>query len=91
MIDVHHNSEAMARVLVQYIADPFKVRRLVKAEFQRAPNIDTIKALRARFERPAPAPINHTWEIDLHSERMKAANAAFLNAIERAGRQVVRP
>lgn len=84
----HSSSEAMARVLVTYMADPVAVQRAVKMQFARPPCVRTIEAYRAehlaRLNR-APEPPHKLHEGHnpaAAAERLDAANARFLAALE---------
>lgn len=88
MIEAHRSSSAMARVLVQYIADPKRVRQIVRGEWEKVPDLQVIANMRAKHVAKKAEPINHTWEIDLHAQQMERANTAFLAALKSAGRTI---
>lgn len=79
----HNNSTAMARVLVQYIADPYRVRKIVHGEFNQAPDLTTIAAMRARYERPKDRPaMSRDRDLERHVAHMERANKAFVEALK---------
>jgi hypothetical protein len=89
MIEAHSSSASMARVLVQYIADPYEVRRQVRREFLDAPGIEAIRAMRARHLRPGPPPISFKLQEDRYAEFMESANAAFVRALRSARQSTI--
>lgn len=84
MIDAHRSSASMARVLVQYIADPHRVRRIVHGEWEGAPDITTITEMRAKHLRSGPVPIAFKIERDRYANAMERANLTFLAALSAA-------
>lgn len=89
MIETHRSSSAMARVLVQYIADPHRVRRIVRGEWNDAPDLTTIANMRAKHLRAGPEAISFKREDDKYVLQMEQANEAFLAALGRAGRPII--
>jgi hypothetical protein len=89
-IDFHRSGYAMARVLVQYIADPKRVRKIVQGEWSDAPSVEVIAAMRARFDEPAEPAICFKLRRHQYATQMERANQRFLAAMERAGRKVAR-
>lgn len=79
----HRTGTAMAKVLVQYIDDPYRIQRLIRAEFSEVPIIESIKAMRAKHLAPKPTPISFKTEEDRYRRSMERSNAAFLNALRR--------
>jgi hypothetical protein len=78
---------AMARALSSYIADPFAVRRHVLDRFHSAPDIKTIRRLRAEHLRPLTPeeplhPHEGYWPGE-ESERLVATNCEFVALLER--------
>ncbi len=49
--DTYRTGHHMARVLSSYIECPFRVRREVMQVFNDAPNVEEVRAMRARFIR----------------------------------------
>ncbi|WP_159975836.1 MULTISPECIES: hypothetical protein [unclassified Novosphingobium] len=81
MLEAHRSPTSMARVLVQYIDDPERVRRAVLGEFNWAPTIQTIRLMRADYLRPGPAPICWKLQSNAYAESMERANRDFMRAV----------
>ncbi len=84
MLEAHTSSTEMARVLVQYIADPNRVQSLILSEFQRAPSIPVIRRMREEFLRPEDdRPEAVAWKIqeDRYADFMEQANRSFLRRL----------
>lgn len=60
--DTYNTGHHMARVLSSYIDCPFRVRREVLQMFLNAPNVDEVRAMRARYLRNRePAPCDEAY------------------------------
>lgn len=82
MLEAHRDPLSMAKVLVQYIADPYEVYRQVRREFGSCPGISKIRELReAYFREEDEEPISWKVEADRYVAHMERANIAFLNAV----------
>lgn len=81
MLEAHRTPECMARVLVQYIDDPERVRRVILGEFHSAPRVQTIARWREEYLRPAPAALSFKHERDAYAEAMERSNVAFVSAL----------
>lgn len=84
MLRSHKTPSAMARVLVQYMDDPKRIRAAILDEFNDAPSVESILAMRARFLRPSPEPISFKRERDAYAEQMARSNASFVCALQMA-------
>jgi hypothetical protein len=80
----------MARVLVQYIDDPVRVRSAILSEFNSAPQVQTIRLMRADYLRPGPAPICFKRERDAYADAMERSNIAFVRALASTYPQLIR-
>lgn len=90
----HSDTEAMARVLVQYIACDKRVQSEIRAHFISAPSLSTIREIREQHHRIARRMKEGTkakgddalgwdWRGDAYQDRMARASAGFVKAIER--------
>lgn len=86
------SSMAMAKVLVQYMDCPRRVRSAILGEFQTSPSLPTIERLRAEYLAPKQDDIGQrTWPIDAYypheeGDRLAEISKRFLMrlTIERA-------
>lgn len=81
MIEAHRTPECMARVLVQYIDDPERVRRVILGEFYSAPRVQTIARWREEYLQPGPAPLSFKIQDDAYADAMQRSNSAFVTAL----------
>lgn len=90
----HSDTEAMARVLVQYIDCDRRVQNEIRANFISAPCLSTIREIREQHHRMARRMKEGTkaagedalgwdWRGDKCEERMAKASNAFVKAIDR--------
>jgi hypothetical protein len=90
--ETYRTGHHMARVLTRYIDDPFRVRREVMQMFLNAPNIDEVRAMRARHlreiaatpERICHSPSDGYWP-DQASRQAENDNRRFVEALSAAG------
>jgi len=90
MLQSHRTPTSMARVLVQYIDNPERVRQAILGEFNSAPTVTTIRLMRADYLRPGPAPICFKRERDAYADSMERSNRAFLTAVASAHPSLIR-
>ena len=81
MLETHRTPTRMAKVLVQYMDDPQAIWSAIRSEFNDAPSLDRIKALRAEFLAPSAEPISWKIERDRYAASMERANCVFLSAL----------
>lgn len=85
----YENSEAMARVLVTYMADPRAVLSAIKSEFHRGLSLGTIRRLREEHLRDLEKPAQQHFKAHEGyypaevSRSAAAANDAFLHRLRR--------
>lgn len=90
----HPTSQHMARALVSYIDCDERVQREIRAEFDSAPSLDTIREIRAMKERgdiwyrrgrdASDADCRGwDWSGDKYRDDMELASSAFVKALER--------
>lgn len=81
MLEAHRTPTRMALALVQYIDDPKRVRHEVLSEFNSAPDLRRIAAMRADFLRPGPDPICWKVQHDNYAAFMEHTNRSFVSAL----------
>jgi len=89
-MDFHRSPNSMARVLVQYVASPTKVRAEVMAHFGSAPSLTDISRMRSIHERSIPRRHirDYDWSVvwmdERHEKNMDEANTRFVRALKTA-------
>ncbi len=89
MSDYHNSPNDMARVLVQYIASPTRVRSEVLSSFGGAPTLTDISRMRSTYERSVSRrhirDFDRTvvWMDERHQRNMDLANRLFVAALYR--------
>ncbi|MDT0507519.1 hypothetical protein [Novosphingobium sp. MMS21-SN21R] len=89
-MDYHNSPNDMARVLVQYIGSPTRVRSEVLSNLGSSPSVTEISRMRAVYERSASRrnirdfDSSVVWMDERYANNMDRANRAFVAAIYQA-------